>query len=519
MLTTISILIFTFILFLILIFGKRYYDDLGFTTGGENNNEGGNGYNLGDNDDSSSYLSDEVIDCQETISGYEECVTIGQDLVTVSQYPANGGRACTEKLCQPSHVYDCRARGKELPIFIKSFSGNKYLNWYITECEDKENLLAVYKDQYGCKNKDIYRMRNVTSDVKWDIELKWEEYNPNIGASTWLLKILPISARVSNPGDRDSKILFPGRDSFQISAHILSEDYGINKRIWLRALDYTNCEDQTSISLGSSQVVTDCSGGKCDLQRLYGTMCDSENNCVYSGGYNPKKICDVVDDPKRILNAGPVPDITWSSGTSRLGISYTPYTFLRQESSWQNIYHVSLICQNTSNPVYYIPYWKGDDVTKIPNYDENEYYARKTDQEKECESDYKKCTSYEEFFPFHGKKTNYSFGKCVPKTSFLNKLSTELESFGSKWDKKWSPELADIVTKKCDQSLECNEGLDSFYVFNKDDMKKQFDYLVGLIPSNSHPASKQSDRKKYNFMIENEMKNMSYRQACTSRTE
>ena len=31
-------------------------------------------------------------------------------------------------------------------------------------------------------------------------KLKWEEYNPNIGASTWLLKILPISAREGNPG-------------------------------------------------------------------------------------------------------------------------------------------------------------------------------------------------------------------------------------------------------------------------------------------------------------------------------
>ena len=75
----------------------------------------------------------------------------------------------------------------------------------------------------------------------------------------------------------------------------------------------------------------------------------------------------------------------------RLGwCSFLHVYFFTSGSSWRNIYHVSLICQedSTSNPVYYILIGKGDDVTKIPNYDENNI-MRKTDQEKECESDYK----------------------------------------------------------------------------------------------------------------------------------
>ena len=123
MLTIISILLFAFILFFIFLFGKRYYDGIGLTKieeEGEQEEEDDTKPDFYDNDNRDSYFSDEVIDCQETIAEYDTCQTIGQDLVTVLQHPMNGGRVCTEKVCRNTDVYDCRARGKELPIFIKS---------------------------------------------------------------------------------------------------------------------------------------------------------------------------------------------------------------------------------------------------------------------------------------------------------------------------------------------------------------------------------------------------------------
>ena len=90
MLTIISILIFTFILFLILLFGKRYYDGIGLTEIEEEEEEEEEDETSDDfyqNNDRSSYFSDEVIDCQETIASSDTCVTVGQDLVTVLQTP------------------------------------------------------------------------------------------------------------------------------------------------------------------------------------------------------------------------------------------------------------------------------------------------------------------------------------------------------------------------------------------------------------------------------------------------
>ncbi|MGA1049565.1 MAG: hypothetical protein ACO3UU_16295 [Minisyncoccia bacterium] len=135
----------------------------------------------------------------------------------------------------------------------------------------------------------------------------------------------------------------------------------------------------------------------------------------------------------------------------------------------------------------------------------------KTEQEQKCENDYTKCTSYEEFFPYHGFKTDYSFGKCVPKTSFLDKLATE-EGTESGVNKLYNG-LQDIDTKRCDQSLECDEGMESLFIFNEDDMNNQYEYMKGLIDNSLHPAIKQNKMTAARD-VANSMKNIPYSDAC-----
>ena len=221
MLTIISILIFTFILFLILLFGKGYYDGIGLTEIEEEEEEeddetSGDFYQ---NNDRSSYFSDEVIDCEETIASSDTCVTIGQDLVTVSQYPMNGGKACTDKICKNTDVYDCRARGKERKVFIQRRSDNKFLNYKLVPCADRSVLDDYVYDpplsneeieEMSCKDTYIQRIQN-SDGVSWDIKLRWADYNVDGYASTWILKILPIDN--SN------------RDSFQLYSDIKYEEY------------------------------------------------------------------------------------------------------------------------------------------------------------------------------------------------------------------------------------------------------------------------------------------------------
>ena len=84
---------------------------------------------------------------------------------------------------------------------------------------------------------------------------------------------------------------------------------------------------------------------------------------------------------------------------------------------------------------------------------------------------------------------------------------------------KWSPDLADIVTKKCDQLIECDEGMESSNIFSKNDMTKQFDYLIGLIPPGISPAGIQSKRNRANYILQNEIEPITYSQACTIKTE
>ena len=518
MLTIISILIFTFILFLILLFGKRYYDGIGLTKIEEEDDETSDDFYQ--NNDRSSYFSDEVIDCQETIASYDTCVTTGQDLVTILQYPMNGGKQCTDKVCKNTDVYDCRARGKKREVFIRSGPGSdgKFLNYYVKACEDVEKL--VYDDdkkQYGCKNTDIYRTENLRSGVKWDIYLQWDDYSDDIGVTKWILEILPINAV------DDGQIKYPGRDSFQISAHIYNEEYQIDKTIYLRQI-YDTCE-----------LATPGNGNTGDMG---GAIPDATNtgttgSPIADGRQSVDALVPIdagaVIVPTTGIDSSPVGTFPYSckfDDTDRklisdtLGISHTPYTFLSHPSSYQNPYYIKLMCaEDSAQNIHYQTAWSGDSIdTSTPQeYDDKWTWKDKSEQQRECELDYKKCISYEDFFPYHGKKYDISFGKCVPKTSFLNKLSTDLEG-GSQYF-KWSPDLADIVTKRCDQSMYCDEGMKSSNIFNKNDMTKQYDYLIGLIPSGVGPATTQNSRNRAKWILENEMQPITYSQVCTIKTE
>jgi hypothetical protein len=50
-------------------------------------------------------------------------------------------------------------------------------------------------------------------------------------------------------------------------------------------------------------------------------------------------------------------------------------------------------------------------------------------------------------------------------------------------------------------------------------MTKQFDYLIGLIPSGVGPATTQNSRNRAKWILENEMEPITYSQACTIKTE
>jgi len=133
--------------------------------------------------------------------------------------------------------------------------------------------------------------------------------------------------------------------------------------------------------------------------------------------------------------------------------------------------------------------------------------------------------------------TDYSFGKCVPKTSFLNKNNSQ-----------WSPDLVDIITTKCDQIIECDEGMESSFIFNESDEQKQEEYLgdrfmsiqfplehqwgvkwTGLSPNPSCQTcatsvgllggTRSSFEEGLNRFKNEEMKPITYSQACTIKTE
>jgi len=99
------------------------------------------------------------------------------------------------------------------------------------------------------------------------------------------------------------------------------------------------------------------------------------------------------------------------------------------------------------------------------------------------------------------------FQKCYPRTIFLNKLSSEKDDV---FDIKWSPDLAGIVTQKC---LSC-DGMQESKIFDADDRKIQYDYLVGLIPSGVHPAIKLGRVNRATYIVSNDMEPITYSDAC-----
>ena len=702
MLTIISILIFTFILFLILLFGKGYYDGIGLTKIEEEEEEeddetSDDFYNITDR---SSYFSDEVIDCEETIASSDTCVTIGQDLVTVSQYPMNGGKACTDKICKNTDVYDCRARGKERKVFIQRRSDNKFLNYKLVPCADRSALDDYVYDpplsneeieEMSCKDTYIQRIQN-SDGVSWDIEMDWKDYNVDGYASTWILKILPIDN--SN------------RDSFQLYSDIKSEEYKLDTVIYLSSQDnvlsnknnnitYDEKYFKTHISEGSDGINLICQEDNTQLivYKPVFTACEPEEpeepeQFVTFTGFNSKSKIKRNSDGKYLVISGPkllkyyedranaenyefqkvydekthnfyyyttdldnrtskhqfcfggdndhvsyttneddatifsinkeennlkiklefeVTNFNITQGTTGIGGYESPHTVTKYIELLENgdlslcdNYNFSTVKTPENSDIgpfgeitenfsggwgngyrsynQYTPY-QSDKVTSISdgctvygtdtkcfygssepidnsysefiqkyelvNIEKDDYTRQEStgnnnnnnnncsndvsEEKKACQIDYKKCISYDDFYSYHGNLNDYSFGKCVPKTSFLNKLSSGVslnsdQSDTSKivfsaYEDVWSPDLADIVTKKCDQLIECDEGMESSNIFNKNDMTKQFDYLIGLIPSGVGPATTQNSRNRAKWILENEMEPITYSQACTIKTE
>jgi len=490
MLTIISILIFTFILFLILLFGKRYYDGIGLTKIEEEKEDetSGDFYNITDRD---SYFSDEVIDCQETIASSDTCVTVGQDLVTILQYPMNGGKACSEKICKGVDVYDCRARGKEREVFIQRRSDNKFLNIDFKPCLDYIaglNCEAGYgndfiwcpDNEYTCKwpsgIKPAIHPNNwedTEDDLSaWDVVLNWEDYNVTGHATKWKLKISPI--------DTSSETFDERRDRFQLymTMHVPEWSFG----------PYTfhlRNENTDELSCGA-------------------------NTC----GYKVR--------------------------TARNHLSLNNHLLLSEVKEWEATFFfkshnsegsegVNLICgDDNTQTIVYEP--KFDCTCKDnDNCLSEEVERRGNDQvcpveQKECGEDYKKCISYDDFYSYHGNLTDHTFGKCVPKTQFLNKIS-ETHTDGKL---KWSSELTDIVTRKCDQLIECDEGMESSILFNASDEQKQQGHMIKQFMDKNYPDDDFGDLpintrgpvlEIVGKFKDDEMKPITYSQACTIKTE
>ena len=704
MLTIISILIFTFILFLILLFGKGYYDGIGLTKIEEEEEEeddetSDDFYNITDR---SSYFSDEVIDCEETIASSDTCVTIGQDLVTVSQYPMNGGKACTDKICKNTDVYDCRARGKERKVFIQRRSDNKFLNYKLVPCADRSALDDYVYDpplsneeieEMSCKDTYIQRIQN-SDGVSWDIEMDWKDYNVDGYASTWILKILPIDN--SN------------RDSFQLYSDIKSEEYKLDTVIYLSSQDnvlsnknnnitYDEKYFKTHISEGSDGINLICQEDNTQLivYKPVFTACEPEEpeepeQFVTFTGFNSKSKIKRNSDGKYLVISGPkllkyyedranaenyefqkvydettsnpfyfttdidnrtskhqfclggdndhvsyttnaddatifiinkeggnlkiklefdVTNFNITQGTTEIGSYESPHTVTKYIELLENG-DLSL-CDNYKNfnkvikPVrdigafgeivefgsgwlggriynQYTPY-QSDKITVLTDNDiydgqtvdgkfrtcdvyktdtkcfygssepivnsysvfiekyelvniEKDDYTRQgstdnnicsndvSDEKKACQIDYKKCISYDDFYSYHGNLNDYSFGKCVPKTQFLNKIS-ETNTDGNL---KWSSELTDIVTTKCDQSMNCDEGMESSFIFNESDEQKQQGHMVKQFMDKNYPEDDLDDLpvNTRGSLLENiqkfqddEMKPTTYSQACTIKTE
>ena len=698
--TYIISLIFTFILFLILLFGKRYYDGIGLTKieeGEEEEDELSVKYYNNTNTNrgvGGSYFSDEVIDCEETIESSDTCVEIGQDLVTILQYPMNGGKKCTDKICKNSDIYNCgTARGRKPGVFIQKRSDNKFLNIDLIPCADESSFVLedgyVYDppisqeeiDKMTCKDTDIQRITVKNSegeDMSWDVILKWEDFDVSGFATLWKLDVTQVSS---------------GRDTLKIHTILKDSTLGIDKKIylvpkdnnyarqlnrWQIALSYDEsafhehsqwsdgvnliCEKDNTQLIVYKPVLTACvsitgfnskskikrnsdgkylviSGPKLlkyyedranaenyEFQKVYDekthnfyyyttdldnrtskhqfcfggdndhvsyttneddatifSINKEENNLKIKlefevtnfnitqgttgiGGYESPhtvtkyiellengdlSLCDnynfsTVKTPEN-SDIGPFGEITenfsggWGNGYRSYN-QYTPYQSdkVTSISDGCTVYGTDTKCfYGSSEPIdnsysefiekYELVNIEKDDYTRQEstgnNNNNNTNCSNDVSEEKKaCQIDYKKCISYDDFYSYHGNLNDYSFGKCVPKTQFLNKIS-ETNTDGNL---KWSSEFTDIVTRKCDQIIECDEGMESSIVFNAADEQKQQGYMVkqfmdknypdddfGDLPVNTRGSVLEIVRK----FQDDEMKTITYSQACTIKTE
>ena len=318
MLTIISILIFTFILFLILLVGKRYYDGIGLTKIEEEEEEEDDetSDDFYQNNDRGSYFSDEVIDCEETIASSDTCVTIGQDLVTVLQRPMNGGKACSEKICKNTDVYDCgMTRGRERTVFIQRRSDDKFLNIELKACADESSFVLedgyafnpplsnAEIDEMTCKDTDIPRITVQNSegkDISWDVILKWEDFNVSGYATLWSIYVTPVSS---------------GRDRFNVHTIIIDSTLGIDKKIYLVPKDnnYTRQLNRRQITLSYDESAFHEHSQWSDGINL---ICEADNTqmvvykpvftaCVSITGFNSKSKIKRNSDGKYLVISGP----------------------------------------------------------------------------------------------------------------------------------------------------------------------------------------------------------------------
>ena len=513
MLTIISILIFTFILFLILLFGKRYYDGIGLTKIEEEEEEedetSDDFYNITDRD---SYFSNEVIDCQETIAPSDTCVTVGQDLVTILQYPMNGGKACSEKICEGVDIYDCRARGKEREVFIQRRSDNKFLNIDFKPCLDYiagsncekglgDAFIWCPDNEYTCKWPQIKPAihPNNWEDTEdklsaWDVLLNWEDYNVTGHATKWKLKILPI--------DTSSETFDERRDSFQLYMTMHVPEWSFGPHTF-----YLRNENTDELSCGA-------------------------NTCEYKVRYNEPELLVLIQRLQKMLE-------TEISDFDNLPLTDDEIEFTKErlnekqnEADANKFYFKSHISEGSEG----INLLCADDNTQMIVYEPKldctckdndnclpeEVERRGNDQvcpveQKECGEDYKKCISYDDFFSYHGNLTDHTFGKCVPKTSFLNKSGIQ-----------WSSDLVDIITTKCDQIIECDQGMESSFIFNESDEQKQQGHMIKQFMDKNYPDNDFDDlpvnTKGPVYEIvrkfkDDEMKPITYSQACTIKTD
>ena len=704
--TYIISLIFTFILFLILLFGKRYYDGIGLTKieeGEEEEDELSVKYYNNTNTNrgvGGSYFSDEVIDCEETIESSDTCVEIGQDLVTILQYPMNGGKKCTDKICKNSDIYNCgTTRGRKPGVFIQRRSDNKFLNIDLIPCADESSFVLedgyVYDppisqeeiDKMTCKDTDIERITVKNSegeDMSWDVILKWEDFDVSGFATLWKLEVTQVSS---------------GRDTLKIHTILKDSTLGIDKKIYLRPMrtERQLNDSQIGISYNWDFFKSHLSEGSSGINLI----CEKDNTqlivykpvltaCVSITGFNSKSKIKRNSDGKYLVISGPkllkyyedranaenyefqkvydettnnpfyfttdidnrtskhqfclggdndhvsyttnaddatifiinkeggnlkiklefdVTNFNITQGTTEIGSyesphtvtkyiellengdlslcdnyknfnkvikpasdigafgeivefgsgwlggriynQYTPYqsdkiTVLTDNDIYDgqtvdgkfrtcDVYKTDTKCfYGSSEPIvnsysvfiekYELVNIEKDDYTRQGSTDNNICSNDVSDEKKACQIDYKKCISYDDFYSYHGNLNDYSFGKCVPKTQFLNKIS-ETNTDGNL---KWSSELTDIVTTKCDQSMNCDEGMESSFIFNESDEQKQQGHMVKQYMDKNYPENDLDDLpvNTRGSLLENiqkfqddEMKPITYSQACTIKTE